>query len=64
MYREPYIELAKQHSIVIDIPLDVCIDRNKHRCKEKQITKAKMRKINKYFEEPSNDEGFDKISYV
>lgn len=68
LYREPYINLAKQYSyrvcaIIFNTPLDLCLERNKARAKGKKITKAKILQIHKYFEKPSMDEGFNEITY-
>lgn len=61
LYRAPYINLAKEYSyrvcaIIVNTPLDLCLERNKARAKEKKITKTKMLQIHKYFEKPENVE--------
>lgn len=68
-YRSNYLHLAKQYgfkciAIVLNTPLETCIDRNKHRPKKKRISRTKMLQLNKYYEKPSIDEGFQDILYV
>ena len=46
LYREPYINLAKEYSynvcaIIVNTPLELCLERNKARVKKKDLQRLK-----------------------
>ena len=61
--RKEFIELSKKHNyeikcIHVNTSLDISYKRNKSRCDDKQVPKIAYSVYKKYYEEPTEEEGF------
>jgi predicted kinase len=65
--RKPFVNAAKQRgcrleAIFFDVPLDVCLDRN--RARERKVPEDVMRRMAAGLEPPTPEEGFKRITVV
>ncbi len=65
--RRQWIKMAKSfgyevQAVFFDVPLDVCLDRNRHR--DRSVSEDVMRKMAEKLKPPVFEEGFDKITVV
>jgi predicted kinase len=65
--RRQWIKMAKSfgyevQAVFFDVPLDVCLDRNRHR--DRSVSEDVMRKMAEKLKPPVFEEGFEKITVV
>ena len=65
--RRPYLTLARRwgaraHAIVFDVPLEICLARNRRRTR--RVPVAAMREMAQKFVKPTRKEGFARITVV